>query len=96
MKLPYDRDSLLNQIALGLDPKFVFFWQPTPAPHSKGEEFLSQWFPSSFSVEGLDYGTAEQYMMAEKAALFGDDQIRSRILAESNPAHALQRLLRRK
>ena len=32
---------------------------------------LSQWFPCSFVVEEATYTTAEQYMMAEKAKLFG-------------------------
>ena len=46
----------------------VFFWQTQ-------EEFgfLSQWFKSGFVVDGESYRCAEQYMMAAKARLFGDE-----------------------
>lgn len=46
---------------------------------------LSQWFPCSFVTEGETYTTAEQYMMAEKAKLFGDEEIRHQILRERDP-----------
>ena len=46
---------------------------------------LSQWFPCSFVAEGETYTTAEQYMMAEKAKLFGDEEIRQQILRERDP-----------
>ena len=46
---------------------------------------LSQWFPCSFAVEGNNYTTAEQYMMAEKARLFGEEEIRRQILREAGP-----------
>ena len=46
---------------------------------------LSQWFPCSFVVEEATYTTAEQYMMAEKAKLFGDEEIRQQILRERDP-----------
>lgn len=46
---------------------------------------LSQWFPWSFVTEGETYTTAEQYMMAEKAKLFGDEEIRQQILRERDP-----------
>ncbi len=56
---------------------FVMFWKP-PA-------VLGQWTPSPFEVDGTDYNCTEQYMMAEKARLFGDMQIRSRILKSDSP-----------
>lgn len=37
---------------------------------------FSQWFKCEFDVDGQQYVTAEQYMMAEKARLFGDEVIR--------------------
>jgi ribA/ribD-fused uncharacterized protein len=54
--------------------RFTFFWSGP----------FSQWFKSAFTLDGQDYVTAEQYMMAEKARLFGDEEIRSRILATAN------------
>ena len=41
------------------------------------ETCLSQWYPCQFEVDGVTYTSAEQYMMAEKAKLFGDEEIRS-------------------
>lgn len=38
--------------------------------------------PCSFMVDGQYCNSAEQYMMAEKARIFGDEEIRQQILAE--------------
>lgn len=50
------------------------------------EMCLSQWYPCEFEAEGTKYTSAEQYMMAEKARLFGDEEIRDQILKTSDPA----------
>lgn len=55
----------------------VLFWQP-PA-------VFGQWTPSPFVIDGQTYNCAEQYMMAEKARLFGDEATRARILATDSP-----------
>ena len=57
--------------------RFVFFWKP-PAT-------FGQWTPSPFTVDGEHYVCAEQYMMAEKARLFGDEDVRRRILQSPSP-----------
>ena len=49
------------------------------------ETCLSQWYPCQFEVDGVTYTSAEQYMMAEKARLFGDEEIRTEILSISDP-----------
>lgn len=49
------------------------------------ETCLSQWYPCRFEVEGVTYTSAEQYMMAEKAKLFGDEEIRAEILNTDDP-----------
>lgn len=46
---------------------------------------FSQWYKSPFTVEGIRYVTAEQYMMARKALLFHDYRIFDRIIREENP-----------
>lgn len=58
----------------------VFFWQTQ-------EEFgfLSQWFKSGFVVDGEYYRCAEQYMMAAKARLFGDEETRGKIMSAKSP-----------
>lgn len=49
------------------------------------ETCLSQWYPCQFEVDSVKYTSAEQYMMAEKARLFGDEKIRTEILRTSDP-----------
>ena len=55
----------------------VFFWRP-PSP-------FGQWTRARFELEQHTYSCAEQYMMAEKARLFGDETVRKQILATDEP-----------
>jgi ribA/ribD-fused uncharacterized protein len=57
--------------------RFVLFWQPPG--------LYSQWTESRFVVDGVEYGCAEQFMMAEKARLFGDQETLRKVLATSSP-----------
>lgn len=50
--------------------------------------YLSQWYSSSFVIDDIKYSTAEHYMMAEKARLFGDDQALEAILNAKTPKEA--------
>ncbi|MGE0494754.1 MAG: NADAR family protein [Vulcanimicrobiota bacterium] len=70
-------------------PKFLFFWGHQPRPGGGlGPGCLSQWWPSEFRLDGVTYSTAEHYMMAEKARLFGDHQKLAEILASPHPHRA--------
>lgn len=69
--------------------KFVFFWGHTPRAEGRlGSECFSQWWPAEFEVDGVSYPTAEHFMMAEKASLFGDDETREAILSAAHPNQA--------
>lgn len=74
--------------------KFVFFWRHYAQGNELGPHCFSQWYSSPFHVDGITYVTAEHYMMAEKARLFGDEETRSQILATTNPG-AVQALGRK-
>lgn len=63
--------------------KFTFFWH-TASP-------FSQWHPANFIVNGLQYTSAEQYMMHQKALLFGDRKIAEQIMS-TNSASAQKKL----
>ena len=53
--------------------KYLHFWGHRPRPDGRlGASCLSQWWPSPFTVDGVAYATAEHWMMAAKARLFGD------------------------
>jgi len=64
---------------------FVFFWSHRAPKGVVTKACFSQWYPCSFEVDGETYNCAEQYMMAEKARVFDDEEIRRRILSESDP-----------
>ena len=83
------REELQLSVNSGNKLKYLFFWGHTPKSHSLVDQScLSNWFPAEFSVEGDQYSTAEHYMMAEKARLFGDLSIREEILQAKNPGAA--------
>lgn len=69
---------------------FVLFWGHTGGSGDAGKACLSQWYPAPFHVDGVRYATAEHWMMAEKARLFGDDAALARVLHDDDPAKAKQ------
>jgi len=84
-----DRKGLLGAESTGLRPSYFFFWgHRARAGVSVGKWCLSQWWPAPFVVGGDTYPTAEHFMMAEKASLFGDEAARRRILGAESPASA--------
>ena len=79
-------DQLIAEIEAGFRPKYVYFWGHTPRKASVVDKScFSQWFPSPFRVDGVDYSTAEHFMMAGKARLFGDAEMEANILAAEHP-----------
>ncbi|MGW0820957.1 NADAR family protein [Streptomyces sp. NPDC002845] len=69
--------------------KYLHFWGHRPRPDGRvGASCLSQWWPSPFTVDGVEYATAEHWMMAAKARLFGDTEAEARAVAAPNPALA--------
>lgn len=82
----YSTEALLTAIANGLQPKYLFFWGHQPRQDGQiDKQCLSQWWASSFEVNGLIYPTAEHYMMAEKARLFGDEVTAEKIVSAAHP-----------
>ncbi len=52
------------------------------------QDLFSQWYPASFDVDGVNYATAEHWMMAAKARLFKDPEELEQILVAPTPANA--------
>lgn len=46
---------------------------------------FSQWLDSEFEIDGVTYNCCEQYMMAEKARLFKDDEALEAIMDSCDP-----------
>jgi len=83
------RDDLVSEIERGLRVKFLFFWgHREKAEGIVDKSCFSQWLPASFEVDGIAYPTAEHFMMAEKARLFGDVEIEKKVLLSTDPHHA--------
>ncbi|MEV8095458.1 NADAR family protein [Kitasatospora sp. NPDC085879] len=98
--LPADtrtREQLTALVEAGARPKYLLFWGHRPEPDGRiGAGSLSQWWPGEFTVDGVAYRSAEHWMMAGKARLFGDGETLARILAAATPGEAkkLGRLVR--
>lgn len=78
---------MLQDLLRELDTKsftYVYFWGHTGK--GIGKHVMSQWYPCSFVVDGVTYSSAEQFMMAEKARLMGDEEARGKMLATNDPA----------
>ena len=85
----YDTEWLLSQKGAGTRQKFVYFW----GHRGRGDKVVtkacfSQWWSSPFEVDGNQYASAEHWMMAEKAKLFGAEEIYAKILEARSPGKA--------
>lgn len=77
MKFTYEESKVYQQLFNTEDEIFEYFWE-TKSP-------FSQWHPSSFKVNGVEFQTAEHYMMYGKAMLFGDLEVAQKILVTTIP-----------
>jgi len=69
-------------------PEFLYFWGHTATDGAMDKHVLSQWWHAPFTVAGVEYATAEHFMMAEKAKCFGDHDTLARILSAATAAEA--------
>jgi ribA/ribD-fused uncharacterized protein len=91
------REELTALTRKGVPVKYLMFWGHRPQRDGRiGAGCLSQWWPSRFTVDGMEYASAEHWMMAGKARLFGDAETLERIPGAATPAEAkrLGRLVR--
>lgn len=82
-------DTLTGAVRTGARVKYLHFWGHRPRADGQiGASCLSQWWPSPFTLDGVRYATAEHWMMASKARLFGDTEAEREAVAASSPAQA--------
>ncbi len=85
-KMKYSIEDLKKDFQKGKSIKYLFFWGHQPSHDgSITKTCLSQWWKSDFTIETDTYCCMEQYMMAEKARLFEDDEILNEIMESKNP-----------
>jgi predicted NAD-dependent protein-ADP-ribosyltransferase YbiA (DUF1768 family) len=94
MTTPAHDAQLLEDLCLrfnaGETLEYVFFWGHQVSKHGVTASCFSQWYGAPFVVEGQRYLTAEHFMMAEKAALFGDQATRELVLQAPHPGQFLK------
>lgn len=79
-------EELRRRFQAGEKFKFLFFWGHTPPADGQiNESCFSQWWMCRFAVDGVTYSCAEQYMMAEKARMFHDEEMLQSILEAKHP-----------
>ncbi len=78
----YNINWLIDEVAAGKKHTYVAFWQ---ADEGCENRIFCQWYAHPFMVNGKKYDTAEQYMMSEKALLFGDLESYKAIMNEPSP-----------
>lgn len=81
----FDLEWLKGRCNRGEKPEYLFFWGHRPSPNGITKSCLSQWWKSDFSEDIEGYCCMEQYMMASKAKLFGDEEICKKIMNSSEP-----------
>ena len=85
----YNKQELIKELNRGKEFSYIYFWGHRQKEKNLiDKSCLSQWFPSQFIVEGDKYLTAEHYMMAQKAKLFGDSDVFEQILYVKTPKEA--------
>lgn len=84
MEEGFDKQVLMSRSGGLSREDFVFFWSGKPSRRGVSQTCLSQWYYASFEIDGVTYCCAEQWMMAEKARIFGDAKTREEILASTD------------
>jgi ribA/ribD-fused uncharacterized protein len=89
MNPPTNLGELQAACRAGASFPFVFFWGHRPAQDGKVmRTCLSQWYAAPIWIGTEGFPTAEHYMMAEKARLFGDEQVAKEIIRSPSPTEA--------
>ncbi|MDU1891781.1 MAG: NADAR family protein [Dysgonomonas sp.] len=85
----YNLQWLFDKVEKEENVKYLLFWgHAVSKDGSTTKSCFSQWWKSAFMVNGISYATAEHWMMAKKAELFGDKEIFEKILIAKSPAEA--------
>ena len=84
----YSIKWLIDFMASGQSPEFIFFWGHRAKQNNVTKACFSQWWPSNFTVGRHSFATAEHWMMAQKAKLFGEQAMIAKILETPDPGRA--------
>ena len=83
--MKYNIETIKKIVGQNPDTPIIYFWGHTPNPKKVTAACFSQWYDCYFEVEGIQYHTTEQYMMASKALLFKDEEVCREIMTAESP-----------
>jgi ribA/ribD-fused uncharacterized protein len=82
----YNLEWLIEKFDSGETLKYIFFWGHSNKGNEEiGKFVFSQWYPASFVVDDVEFRSAEHWMMAQKALLFGDHEIFTKVIKAEKP-----------
>lgn len=81
----YNVKTIEEMVRKNQTTEFIYFWGHTSDFYKITKSCLSQWYDVCFTVNGVQYHTTEQYMMASKARLFGDEETLKEIMGAESP-----------
>lgn len=85
----YNIDWLIERFNSRETLEYLFFWGHTNKYGEEAGKFcFSQWYEAAFVVDDITYKTAEHWMMAHKALLFGDFKSFQAIIYAETPKQA--------
>lgn len=92
MKQHYSLNWLIERYEFGAQLEYIFFWghRLNSGTPDVTKQCFSQWFELPFTVDGIIYKTAEHWMMAQKALLFGDLAVYEKVLNADKPNEVKQ------
>lgn len=82
----YDIEKIKEIVSRNTSIEIIYFWGHRKSLKKITETCFSQWYDVCFEVNGVQYHTTEQYMMASKARLFGDDDVLKLIMNATTPS----------
>ncbi|MFT2092325.1 NADAR family protein [Paraglaciecola sp. 2405UD69-4] len=86
-----NKQALITHLQQGNKVKYLLFCAHHKAKNGAVDKnYLSQWYSSSFQLDGHWYQTSEHYMMAQKAKLFNAEPIFKKIITSKSPKEAKQ------
>lgn len=83
--MKYSIEIIKEIVRKNPDIEIIFFWGHTPNPKKITKSCFSQWYDVYLEINGIQYHTTEQYMMASKAHLFGDEDTLNEIMNATTP-----------
>ncbi|QMU29867.1 NADAR family protein [Adhaeribacter radiodurans] len=86
--MKYSIEWLKRTLEEGKRFKYLYFWGHQSSKKEITASCFSQWWVAPFSVDNVIYKTAEHWMMAQKANLFGDNDAFEKIVKARTPGEA--------